>query len=145
MIYDSTVTNHDYRLVFIASQEANDKSHIATSLEQYIAPGPPFTAKKLRSYVFKNLQNPDSSGPTGCYGRLICSTDSGNGKSLVTENLSDMLGLPKIVTNIYSKDIDYNAIVDRLLQRDGKVYHFDFASQSTENKDDLIFLVMILR
>ena len=152
ILHQSTVSNHEYKLVFLASKESNEKTYISTSLEKYIMPTPPLNHKQLRQYLNANLQANQVADPSKCSGRIVQSEEAGNGKSLVVKSLTT--GFENtIVTHIDTKVIDYNAIVDRLFDKRAKLlskkgsaaYHFDFSCQATRNKEDLIFQLIVLR
>ena len=77
---------------------------------------------------------------------------AGNGKSLVVSNLTQ--SMRKIVTQIHTRDIDYSNLVERLINLEEKsresknkplAFHFDFSTQATKSKEDLIFEILILR
>ena len=60
----------------------------------------------------------------------------------------------KIVTQIHTRDIDYSNLVERLINLEEKsresknkplAFHFDFSTQATKSKEDLIFEILILR
>ena len=147
---DSTVTNHKYKLVFITGKESNERSYITTALDHYKRPLPEFmTEEKLRLYLLKQLQIVHQNhDPEGSRSRLVLSEEAGNGKSLVIKNLT--AALPnKVITQIHTSAIKYENVINRLfrLSRDitgATSYHFDFASQATKGKEDLIFGLTIL-
>lgn len=149
ILHQSTVSNHQYKLVFLASKESNEKSYISTSLEKFIRPTPPLNYEQLRQYLFSHLQANQEADPSKCNGRIVQSEEAGNGKSLVVKSLTTGFE-STIVTHIDTKVIDYNAIVDRLFDKAAKLqskkaYHFDFSCQATRNKEDLIFQLIVLR
>ena len=107
------------------------------------------TDGKLQSYILRQLQTVyQRADPDGCRSRLVVSNESGNGKTLVVKNQTKII--PRVViTCIHTQYIEYDKIIDRLLDETKNdnlecCYHFDFASQSTKDKDDLIFAITIL-
>ena len=155
ILSESTVTTHNYRLVFITGKEYNDRSYITTALDQYKRPMPEvMTAEKLQNYILNQLQTVhQSSDPKGCRSRLVVSNESGNGKSLVVSNQTKAMAR-NVITQVHTQYIQYESIIDRLFNETTKFqgnvedseccYHFDFASQSTKDKDDLIFAIAII-
>lgn len=89
-IMESTVTNHNYRLVFLTGKESNDRSYITTALDQYKRAMPEIATKEsLQEFCFKMLRSfKQPMDPDGCRGRVVVSKEAGCGKSLVIRNLT---------------------------------------------------------
>ena len=154
ILQESTVSNHEYKLVFLASKELNEQTYISTSLEKFLMPAPFLNYDLLRKYLLQNLvQSKQSADPSQCSGRVVVSKEAGNGKSLVVKRLASEFDKNIVVTQIDKKNIDYDHVIDRLFDKragllqskKGAAYHFDFSCQFTRHKEDLIFQLIVLR
>ena len=153
MLQEEYVTNAKYRLLFFACKEFSDRSYITTALEKHRRPMPEIVSEdKLQKYVFNHLSKlMNDVDPDKCGSRIIVSELAGNGKSLVVSNLTQ--SMKNIVTQIHTRDIDYSNLMERLFNLEEKsrernkplAFHFDFSTQATKSKEDLIFEVLILR
>ncbi len=144
----TTVTQHHYRLVFIAGKESIDGSYITIALEQFKRSAFEFmNAEKLRKFAFDGLQSSKQRlDLDGCRGRLVVSSLAGNGKSLVVRNLTSALDDDqKSSTQIDKRHIDYRHLLSRFFEHEKRgFFHIDFASRETEMKEDLVFALFIL-
>ena len=73
------------------------------------------TDGKLQSYILRQLRTVyQPADPDGCRSRLVVSNESGNGKTLVVKNQTKII--PRVViTCIHTQYIEYDKIIDRLL------------------------------
>ncbi len=152
MFLETTVTNREYKIVFIASKEFNEQSYITTALDQDRRPVPDsLPQQQLQEYVSGGLrkhQGGTVADPDGLRARMVVSRQAGNGKSNVVHNLSQRFQFQqKVVTQIHNQKLDYAFIIQHLFERfepgKGKLFHFDIAT-TTEDKEDFIFSLAIL-
>jgi hypothetical protein len=152
LIKNTTVTNHEYRLVFLASKEHSDNSYVVTAFDKYrvqfaAVPRP----AEIRQYMLSHLktrQSPVAADPDQCRVRIVKSRQSGNGKSLVARRLSGR-NIQRGILQLHEDDVCFSRIVSTWLRQmkkngDLAVLHLDLTPAIRRGRSDLIFSLTVL-
>ncbi len=154
LLTSSQVQNKKYRLVFISSQGANDRSYIATAFDSNIVSNnvnPP-TPESLAGYVKQHLsKDPDSavtrSDPEKCSFRTIVSSKAGNGKTLYVKKLLKRHNQDLKSIQLHGREVDTTKIISKwgtsYQPNKPGIFHLDLAP-TVERKEDLLFSLGIL-
>ena len=148
LVNKTTVSNASYRLVFIACKEVNDLSYIVTAFDKCRQQMPALPHKNdFRQYLLNHLQHRSSADPDRSVVRVVKSRQSGNGKSLVAQRLSEKnrIGKRKII-QLHDSEVDFGAIISTWLQERGKsnIFHLDVTPAVTGKRADLVFSLSVL-
>jgi len=148
LINKTTVSNKKYRLVFIASKEKNDLSYIVTAFDKYRRQMSSLPHEKgFRQYLLRHLQQRSCADPDQSVVRVVQSKQSGNGKSLVAQRLSERIqnGKRKII-QLHDSEVDFSTIVSTWLQEKGKsnIFHLDVTPAVAGGRADLVFSLCVL-
>ena len=151
LIKNITVTNHNYRLIFMSSKEKNDHSYIVTAFDKYrsqLTPSP--KPEKVQSYLLKQLQGETSIDKNNLMLRIVKSQESGNGKSLVAQRLSQTIPNSKrTILQLHENEVDLGKIISNWIkaveQTKIDILHLDITPAVHAGRADLIFSLAVLR
>ena len=150
LIKKTTVVNHDYRLIFMASKERNDHSYIVMAYDKYraqLTPVPP--KEKIQKYIFNHLRSKIRADPDGSKLRLVRSNESGNGKSLAVQRLSEQIpDCKRNILQVHDNDVCFQKIISVWLKEFQRskvdLFHLDITPTVHNGKEDLIFSLSVL-
>jgi len=150
LIKKTTVSNHNYRLIFMASKEKNDHSYIVTAFDKYRIQVPSLPHEdKVQSYLLQHLNSGIQADPDHSRLRIIKSKESGNGKSLVAQRLSELIpDCQRNILQLHDNTVDCNKIISTWLQEVEHykidVFHLDITPAVHCGRADLIFSLSVL-
>jgi hypothetical protein len=150
LIKKTTVSNHSYRLIFMASKERNDHSYIVTAFDKYRIQVPSVPHEdKIQSYLLSHLNSGIKADPDHSRLRIIKSKKSGNGKSLVAKRLSQLIpDCQRCILQLHDNTVDCNKIISTWLKEIEHykidVFHLDVTPAVHSGRADLIFSLTVL-
>ena len=147
LIKNTTVTNQEYRLIFMASKEHNDSSYIVTAFDKYriqlAAPPPSLTISK---YLLQHLKSQVATDPDEVRVRIVKSRQSGNGKSLVVRRLTEQIpNHERRILQLHDHEVSHEKIISAWLkQQHSMVLHLDVTPAVAQGRSELIFSLSVL-
>ena len=150
LVKQTTVSNHNYRLIFMASKERNEHSYIVTAYDKYRVQMTPVPQQnQIQNYILNHLRSNIRADPDGSRLRIVKSNESGNGKSLVVQRLSETIpDCQRNILQIHDNDVCFNKIISVWLKEFQRhnvdLFHLDITPTVHNGKDDLIFSLSVL-
>jgi len=148
LVKTTTVSNEKYRLIFLVSKENNNHSYLVTAFDKFrrqMAAIP--SHDKIKNYLLSQLQTELSVDPDKSRIRIVKSGQSGNGKSLVAQRLSERnpTGKRKIL-QLHESSVDFSLIISTWLEERGRsnIFHLDVTPTVLSKKADLTFSLTVL-
>ena len=144
----TTARTRNYCLVFLASKEKNDQSYIVTAFEKYrvqLTTVPP--KRRIQEYLLSHLKsrNDDLLKLT-----LVKSKESGNGKSLVVQRMSEQIPNSKRrILQLHDSGVNFTKVISVWKKQTEKsevnIFHLDMTPAVREGRADLVFSLAVLR
>ena len=133
----------------MVSKEKSSESYIATAFDQHRGQMPSLPSlDQFRNYLLDHLKEKSSSDLDKSMIRIVRSSESGNGKSLVAARLSEKCqnGRRRKTVQLHDTSIDFSGIVSSWLPERGRsnIFHLDVSSAAVLARSDLVFSLAVL-
>ena len=144
---NTTARTGNYSLVFMASKERNEHSYIVSAFDKYRVQLMSIPGKRdIEEYLLAHLK---SKCDEDLKLRIIKSKESGNGKSLVAQRMSEQIrDCNRNILQLHDNEVNVTQVISFWTKKIEKskvdVFHLDLTPSVREGRADLIFSLAVL-